>query len=70
MKFDFVVTPSEEAKICLNCGKKRCTPNHCDRFIKMKEKLERKKTTPKQKNLKAGGNIKNERDEQALLPKD
>lgn len=42
---DLVITPSEEAEICLNCEKKRCYPGNCDRFKqKMDEIKERRKT--------------------------
>lgn len=68
MKFDFVISPSEEAKICLNCRKKRCFPNSCTRYKRMKDKLKQRKTTPNQKIMKAGGNFKNEGIEQVILP--
>lgn len=37
---DLTVEPSEEAKICLNCDKRKCTPNHCKRLEKKKKELE------------------------------
>lgn len=37
---DFILTPSDEAKICLTCPLKKCkNANHCERFKNEKEKL-------------------------------
>ena len=48
---DLTIEPSEEAKICLTCTRKRCTLTDCSRLKQMKEELKQKKTTPKQKNF-------------------
>ena len=50
ISIDLTVCASKEAKICLNCDRKRCTPNECERYDRMKAEL--KQTTPKRKNLK------------------
>lgn len=43
MKFeidsDFVITPSEEAKICLNCDKPKCNPSICERVRDKKREI-------------------------------
>ena len=43
MKFDidsdFVITPSEEAEICLSCDKPKCHPNGCNRFGEKKREI-------------------------------
>ena len=43
MKFDidsdFVITPSEEAEICLSCDKPNCNPNSCNRFGEKKREI-------------------------------
>lgn len=57
---DLSICASEEAQICLNCELPKCSPYECERFKQMKKKLKQEKATPKQKNLKAGGNFKNE----------
>lgn len=49
VSLDLTVCASEEAKICLTCNRKRCTPNGCSRLREMKKELKQKKTTPKQK---------------------
>lgn len=38
---DFVITPSDEAKICLDCEKKRCYPDKCERYAKEIKKIKR-----------------------------
>ena len=44
MKFDdLVITPSEEAEICLTCEKKRCYPGNCERYAKEIKKIKRDK---------------------------
>lgn len=57
---DLTFDASEEAKICLNCNKLKCTPNKCLRFEQMSKKLKQEQTTPKRKKLKSGGKFKNE----------
>lgn len=47
---DLILTPSKEAKICLDCDKKRCYPMNCVRFKEMNKKLKHEETTPKEKN--------------------
>lgn len=42
-KIDSVYTPSEEAKICLNCPKKKCNPGTCMRLQDLRRKLRRNK---------------------------
>lgn len=40
-KEDFILTPSDEAKICLNCPLKRCVNDNlrCKRYLSEKKKL-------------------------------
>ena len=47
---DLILTPSKEAKICLDCGKRKCCPDKCDRFRRMHNELKHEATTPKEKN--------------------
>ena len=42
---DFVITPSEEAKICLYCDRTKCSPHTCTRI---KEKLQEIKDREKE----------------------
>jgi hypothetical protein len=58
MDYDIVFTPSELAKICLNCEKRRCCPDNCTRYKQMRAEL--KKLHRNRKNKKAGGKFKNE----------
>ena len=46
ISIDFTVCASKEAKICLNCPKKKCTPGKCKRFetLKRKERENNEKT--------------------------
>lgn len=44
---DFVITPSEEAKICLNCEKLKCNPNNCERFRGKLRELNKKENAVK-----------------------
>lgn len=44
---DLVIDASEEAKICLNCGKKKCTPAHCKRLNDKLKELKQKGTQEK-----------------------
>lgn len=41
IELDFVCNPSAEAKICLNCNKKKCTPN-CSTLKRKLKELKRK----------------------------
>lgn len=44
VSIDLTIDASEEAKICLNCERKKCTPDHCRRLEqKMKEMKQREK---------------------------
>ena len=43
---------SEEARICLDCKRSKCSPNNCRRYKLMKEELKKTK--------KSGGTFKNE----------
>ena len=56
MEFDdYVITPSEEAQICLNCEKFKCVPNNCDRFKrKMDELKERRQSNECRKLVESG----------------
>ena len=36
---DLVIDPSEEAKICVNCKKVKCSPTQCLRYSEEKKKL-------------------------------
>lgn len=53
MKFDidsdFVITPSEEAEICLSCDKPKCNAHYCTRI---KEKLQEIKNREKAEEIK------------------
>lgn len=40
---DLTIDASEEAKICLTCTKKKCTPNYCDRLEQKTKELKRMK---------------------------
>ena len=37
---DLELVPSEEAKICMTCPKKKCTPNTCERLKPLKIRKE------------------------------
>ena len=39
---DLTIEPSEEAKICLTCDKRKCTPNGCRRLKQKKKELKQK----------------------------
>jgi hypothetical protein len=43
MDYDILVTPSEEARICLNCTSKRCHPDKCERYLSEKKRIKREK---------------------------
>ena len=40
---DLELVPSEEAKICMTCPKKKCTPVNCNRLNKLTRKEREKK---------------------------
>lgn len=41
---DLTLNASEEAKICLNCKKSKCTPVNCQRFKQRKKELKQGKS--------------------------
>ena len=43
MPIDLSIDASEEAKICLNCERPKCSPNKCIRYKQMKDKLKQDK---------------------------
>lgn len=40
---DLIIEASEEAKICLNCGKPKCTPANCERLKTKTKELKAKR---------------------------
>lgn len=46
VSIDLELVPSEEAKICMTCPKKKCTPGKCERLetLKRKERKNNEKT--------------------------
>ena len=46
VSIDLTVSVSEEAKICLNCDKQKCSPSGCERYRRLMKEI---KTTRKRK---------------------
>lgn len=50
---DLTIDASAEAKICLTCTKKKCTPNFCKRLAAKLEELERERKAEVNKEAKS-----------------
>ena len=44
VSIDLTVSVSEEAKICLNCDKQKCSPNGCERYKRLMKEIKAKTT--------------------------